>query len=321
VAPPHVDLSAASRQAEAERQRQAAEAAQQAEAERQRQAAEAARQAEAERQRQAAEAARQAEAERQRQAAEAAQQAALGSPTPPPASPAPTNDVRRPASPSRSESTAIATVPARSPVTSTPTTGEATAASPRAEPPATAGPSVPAAESIAPAAGSLQQPAPATLGERSPTSVAVVPVVPPRQARVVIRALQPLEIRFRDPTTGQERPPITLSAGATQAILPELQGLLLVVRLPERLEITVDGRPLPAPPRQRLRREFALDPESLLAGAAFSPIAEDPPRAQPTAVSPTNAAAARCRAISARAQIGEPLSAADLALLRNGCRG
>ena len=65
----------AARKAEAERQREAAEAAKKAEAERQRQAAEAAKKAEAERQRQAAEAARKAEAERQRQAAEAAQKA------------------------------------------------------------------------------------------------------------------------------------------------------------------------------------------------------------------------------------------------------
>jgi len=69
------EAAEAAKKAEAERQRQAAEAAQKAEAERQREAAEASKKAEAERQRQAAEAAQKAEAERQRQAAEAAQKA------------------------------------------------------------------------------------------------------------------------------------------------------------------------------------------------------------------------------------------------------
>jgi colicin import membrane protein len=61
--------------AEAERQRQAAEAARKDEEQRQRQAAEAARKAEEQRQREAAEAAQRAEAERQHQAADEAQKA------------------------------------------------------------------------------------------------------------------------------------------------------------------------------------------------------------------------------------------------------
>jgi len=58
------------------------------------------------------------------------------------------------------------------------------------------------------------------------------------------------------------------------------------------------------------------------AAPALATFDEDQKRRESQTTAPGNtAAAARCRAINARAQIGEPMSEADLAFLRSNCRG
>jgi hypothetical protein len=161
----------------------------------------------------------------------------------------------------------------------------------------------------------------------------------------VLRARETVEIAFRDPANGQILARRTLPPGATEAVPPDHEGWSLQIAAPERLEILVDGQPIPgAPPGYRALTEIPLDPAALVRGAAFAP-PEPPVHAPPatTLVSPppipvapavppparrvvqppaaNSGSAARCRSILSRAQIGEPLAEADRAFLRTDCRG
>jgi hypothetical protein len=188
--------------------------------------------------------------------------------------------------------------------------------------------------------------------ETPPTQLALVqPAAPPAailqipQPRIVLRARETVEIAFRDPANGQILARRTLPPGATEAVPPDHEGWSLQIAAPERLEILVDGRPIPgAPPGYRSLTEIPLDPAALVRGAAFAP-PEPPVHAPPvtTLVSPppipvapavppparrvvqppaaNSGSAARCRSILSRAQIGEPLAEADRAFLRTDCRG
>jgi hypothetical protein len=105
--------------------------------------------------------------------------------------------------------------------------------------------------------------------------------------------------------------------GAGGEALVTLEAEDLLQRAALALAAPPDARPGTAPP--------AADPAAPQAPTTAGVPVAPPPRRQPvvpaTAPPPRPAPNPRCRAIMERAQIGEPLSDADRAVLRTDCRG